>query len=94
MFVSHLCTQRSINAPVDSVDGQDCIAPYVAVTVLQTGTDRWHKGLQQLRFLQLAQEAQGGATDELIGMLEILQMQNTYGTFRQRNIHPHNKHYT
>ncbi len=72
MFLSCLCAQRSINTPVDSVDGQDCIAAYIAVTMLQTGTDRWHEGLQQLRFLQLAQEAQGGATDELVGMLEIL----------------------
>lgn len=83
MFLFHLCTQRSINTPVDSVDGQDRIASYVAVTVLQTGADRWHKGLQQFRFLQLAQETQSGATDELIGMLEILQMHNTDGILKK-----------
>lgn len=59
-------------APVDSVDGQDSIAAHVAVPVLQAGPDGWHEGLQQLRLFQFAEETQGGATDELVGMLQIL----------------------
>lgn len=59
-------------APVDGVNCQDSVAPHVAVTVLQAGPDGWHERLQQLRLLQLAQEAQGGATDELVGMLQVL----------------------
>lgn len=42
------------------------------MTVLQTGTDCWHERLKQLRLLQLAQETQSGATDKLIGMLQVL----------------------
>ena len=60
-------------SPVDGVDGQDGVAAHVAVSVLQAGPDGRHQGLQQLRLLQLAEETQGGATDELVGMLQVLQ---------------------
>lgn len=43
------------------------------MTMLQAGSDRWHEGLKQLRLLQFAQETQSGATDELIGMLQVLE---------------------
>lgn len=58
--------------PVDGVDGQHGVAAHVAVPVLQARADGRHQGLQQLGFLQLAQKAQGGASDKLIGVLEIL----------------------
>lgn len=44
------------------------------MTVLQAGPDRWHERLEQLRLLQLAQETQSGATNELIWMLQVLKM--------------------
>lgn len=64
-------------APEDGVNGQDGISSHIAVTVLQTGTDRWHEWLQQLRLLQFTEETQRGATDELIGMLQVLRSQGT-----------------
>lgn len=64
--------------PVDGVNGQDSIAAHITVTVLKAGPDRWHERLKQLRLLQLAQEAQGGATDELIGMLQVLKKREAY----------------
>lgn len=58
--------------PVDGVNCQDSIAAHITVTVFQAGPDRWHERLEQLRLLQLAQETQSGATDELVGMLQVL----------------------
>lgn len=73
-----LCTSRKTSVvPVDGVNGQDGIPSHVTVTVLQTGPDGWHERLQQLWFLQFAQETQRGATDELIGMLQVLKSQGT-----------------
>ena len=66
--------------PEDGVNGHDSIASDVGVTMLQTGTDRWHQRLQQLWLLQLAQEAQGGATNEFIRVLQILWKGNTWLT--------------
>lgn len=63
--------------PVDGVNGQDGISSHITVTVLQTGADGWHERLQQLRLLQFAEETQRGATDELIGMLQVLKSQGT-----------------
>lgn len=48
------------------------------MTVLKAGPDRWHERLKQLGLLQLAQEAQSGATDELIGMLQVLKKKEAY----------------
>lgn len=48
------------------------------MTVLQTSSDCGHEGLQQLRLLQFAQEAQGGATDELVRVLQILKFKESY----------------
>lgn len=82
-LVTQTCANKQKTPPpVDGVDGQDCIPTHIAVTMFQAGTDRWHEGLQQLRLLQLAQEAQSGATDELVGMLEILEMYCIDGIFR------------
>lgn len=61
--------------PIDGVNGQDSITSHITVTVLQTGADCWHEWLQQLGLLQFAQETQRGATDELIGMLQVLKSQ-------------------
>lgn len=58
--------------PIDGVDGQDSVASDIGVSVFQTLPDGGHQWLQQLRLLQLTQEPQGGATDELIGVLQIL----------------------
>ena len=58
--------------PVDGVDGEDGVAPDVGVSVLQTGPYGRHQWLQELRLLQLTQEAQCGAADELIWVLEVL----------------------
>lgn len=60
--------------PVDGIYGQDSISTHVAVTVLQAGPDSWHERLKQLRLFQLAQKTQSGATDELIGMLQVLKL--------------------
>lgn len=59
-------------APVDGVNGQDGVSSHITVAVLQAGADRWHERLQQLRLLQFAEKTQRGATDELIGMLQVL----------------------
>lgn len=64
--------------PVDCVNGQDSIAAHITVTVLQTGPDGRHERLEQLRLLQFAQETQCGATDELIGMLQVLQLKEIF----------------
>lgn len=64
--------------PIDGVNGQDGISPHVTVAVLQTGPDGRHERLQQLWLLQLAQETQRGATDELIGMLKVLTSQDRH----------------
>lgn len=53
-------------------DGEDCVAPDVGVSMLQTGSYGWHQRLQQLGLLQLAEEPQSWAPQELIGMLQIL----------------------
>lgn len=58
--------------PVDGINCQDGIAADITVSVLQTGPDRRHQRLKQLRLLQFAQETQSGSTDELIGMLQVL----------------------
>ena len=58
--------------PVDGVDGENSVPPDVGVAMLQAGTDGGHQGLQEFRLLQLAEEAQRRATDELVGVLEIL----------------------
>ena len=60
--------------PVDGVNGQDSITAHVAVAVLQTGPDGRHQRLEQFRLLQLAKEAQSGAANELIGMLQVLKL--------------------
>lgn len=73
------CPSRQSSAvPVDGVNGQDGISAHVAVTVLQTGPDGRHERLQQLWLLQFAQETQRGATDELVGMLQVLKPQYQY----------------
>lgn len=61
-----------VHVPVDGVDCQDGVAAHVAVPVLQARADGRHQRLQQLCFLQLAQEAQSGASDKFVGVLEIL----------------------
>lgn len=71
-----LNTQRFL--PVDGVNSQDSITAHITVTVLKAGPDRWHERLKQLGLLQLAQEAQSGATDELIGMLQVLKKKEAY----------------
>lgn len=58
--------------PVNSVDGQDSVASDIGVSVFQTLPDGGHQWLQQLRLLQLTQEPQGGASDKLIRVLQIL----------------------
>lgn len=47
-LVAKACTNKkqNTNKPVDCVDGQNCIATHVAVTMLQAGTDSGHEGLQ------------------------------------------------
>lgn len=62
-------------APVYGVDGQHSIPAHITVPVLQTGADGRHQWLKQFGFLQLAQEAQRGPTDELVGMLQVLERQ-------------------
>lgn len=64
--------------PVDGVNGQDSIAAHITVTVVQAGPDRWHERLKQLGLLQLAQETQSGAADELIGMLQVLKLKERF----------------
>ena len=59
------------NSLVDGEDGQDSVPPDVCVSDLKTSSDGWHERLKQFRFLQLAQEAKSGPSDELIRMLEI-----------------------
>lgn len=68
----------TVSLPVDGVDGQYSIAANVAVAVLQAGAYGGHEGLQQLRLLQLAQKAQGGSTDELVGVLQVLKQPNIH----------------
>jgi hypothetical protein len=34
--------------------------------------DGWHERLEQLRFLELAQEPERGSPDELVGVLQVL----------------------
>lgn len=58
--------------PVDGVDGQDSITSDIGVSVFQTLPDGGHQWLQQLCLLQLTQEPQGGASDKLIRVLQIL----------------------
>lgn len=48
------------------------------MTVLQAGPDGWHERLKQLRLLQLAQETQSGAADELIGVLQVLKLKERF----------------
>jgi hypothetical protein len=43
--------------------------------VLQTLSDGRHEWLDQLGLLQLAQKAQSGAADKLIGMLQVLEVE-------------------
>lgn len=79
----------SPSVPVDGVNSQDGVPAHVTVTVLQAGPDRRHERLEQLRLLQLAQETQSGAADELIGMLQVLILTETFhirntGLFLQR----------
>lgn len=71
---------NKVIVPIDGVDGQDSVTAHIAVTVLQAGSDGWHEGLEQLGLLQLAQKTQSGATDELIGMLEILKWKDKHET--------------
>ena len=59
-------------APVDGEDGHDGVSADVGVPVLQTRLDGRHQRLQQLRLLQLAQEAQRRAADVLVRVLQIL----------------------
>lgn len=42
------------------------------MAVLKAGADGGHERLQQLSLLQLAQETQGGAADELVWVLQVL----------------------
>lgn len=60
--------------PIDGVNGQHGISSHITVTMLQTGADCWHEWLQQLGLLQFAQKTQRGATDKLIGMLQVLKL--------------------
>lgn len=73
----HKITEPSV--PVDGVNSQDGVPAHIAVTVLQAGPDRRHERLEQLRLLQLAQETQSGAADELIGMLQVLVLTERIG---------------
>ena len=56
----------------NSEDSHDGITSHVAMAMFQAEANSRHEGLQQLRLLQLTQEAQRGASDELIGMLQVL----------------------
>lgn len=69
-----MTTYFTVVVPVDGIYGQDSISTHIAVTVLQAGPDRRHERLKQLRLFQLAQKTQRGATDELIGVLQILKL--------------------
>ena len=66
------CNHVHVVIPVDGVDGEDGVPSDVGVAMLQAGSDGRHQRLQEFRLLQLAEEAQRRAANELIGMLEIL----------------------
>lgn len=50
---------QKVEVLVNGEHGHDSIATHIAVLVLETGPDAWHQRLQQLGFLELAQEAEG-----------------------------------
>lgn len=56
----------------DGGDGKDGILSYICVTVLEARSGGGEEGLDELRFAELAQEAQGIASNVLVGMLEIV----------------------
>ena len=57
---------------VDHVDGQDGVAAHIRVAVLEAGSDRRDKRLEDLGLLELAEEAKCAATNVLIRMLKIV----------------------
>ena len=54
---------------VDGIYGKDGVLADVCVTMLETRPGGGEKGLDQLGFAKLAEEAQGIAADVLVGML-------------------------
>lgn len=56
----------------DGGNGKNGILPYVCVAVLETRSSRGEEGLDEFGFTELAQEAQGVASDVLVGVLKIV----------------------
>ena len=63
---------EEVEVLVDGEDGEDGIASHVRVLVLKALTNRGHERLEQLGLLELAQEAQRRAFDELVRVLQVL----------------------
>ena len=62
---------QKVKILVDGEYGHDGVAAHVAVLVLEAGAYRGHERLDELRLLELAQEAERGAAYKLVGMLQI-----------------------
>lgn len=54
------------------VDGKDGVLAHIGVAMLETGAGSGHKRLEQFGLLDLLKEAEGGSTDVLVGMLEVV----------------------
>lgn len=63
---------EEVEVLVDGEDGEDGIASHVRVLVLKALTNRGHERLEQLGLLELAEEAQRRAFDELVRVLQVL----------------------
>lgn len=57
----------------DGRDGEDGILANVCVAMLETESRGGEQGLDELRFPQLAQEAEGIASDVLVRVLQVMQ---------------------
>ena len=56
----------------DGRHGVDGILSHVCMAMLEAGACRGEEGLDKLRFPQLAEEAQGVASDVFVGMLQVI----------------------
>lgn len=57
---------------MDVQNGQGRVLPHVGMTVLQTGFDGGDEGLQKVGLAQLAEKTEHGASDVLVGVVEVV----------------------
>ena len=69
---------QEVEVLVDGEYGHDGVAAHVVVLVVETGLDRGHERLEQLGLLQLAQEAQRRAANELVRVLQVASISHTH----------------